>query len=295
MQQFIRKIGVILLTTVLLLCLFDWAYTEVYVCSIPRNKTKYVLGLKDQKIDYVFLGSSRVENHIDTQLIKTLTSKKVLNLGIQGAKLDDNYLLLQLLIHNNVKIGKLFLQVDYIFNTESISTIVSSESLPYIRKNEIIRNHLEKSNPDYLAYYYLPFYRYQVNDYKIGFREFFSSVISKKSKTDFTDGFVPKQVKFIKNNNFRLPDSIIAQNKVFNQIDQLCKDKNIEVIYFCAPFCSTVRQSDYIDKLKRKIPSLKDYSKTLDDTLFYNCGHLNGEGAKVFTRMLVKDCMQHEK
>lgn len=295
MQQFIRKIGVILLTTVLLLCLFDWAYTEVYVRSIPRNKTKYVLGLKDQKIDYVFLGSSRVENHIDTQLIKTLTSKKVLNLGIQGAKLDDNHLLLQLLIHNNVKIGKLFLQVDYIFNTESISTIVSSESLPYIRKNEIIRNHLEKSNPDYLAYYYLPFYRYQVNDYKIGFREFFSSVIGKKSKTDFTDGFVPKQVKFIKNNNFRLPDSIIAQNKVFNQIDQLCKDKNIEVVYFCAPFCSTVRQSDYTDKLKRKIPSLKDYSKTLDDTLFYNCGHLNEEGAKVFTRMLVKDCMQHEK
>ena len=132
MQQFIRKIGVILLTTVLLLCLFDWAYTEVYVRSIPRNKTKYVLGLKDQKIDYVFLGSSRVENHIDTQLIKTLTSKKVLNLGIQGAKLDDNYLLLQLLIHNNVKIGKLFLQVDYIFNTELYidDKLVESPQLP---------------------------------------------------------------------------------------------------------------------------------------------------------------------
>lgn len=254
-----------------------------------------MLDLKDQEIDYVFLGSSRVENHIDTKLVEQLTSKKVLNLGIQGAKLDDNYLLLQLLLQNNIKIGKLFLQVDYIFNTESISTIVSSESLPYIRKNEIIRNHLEKNSPDYQAYYYLPFYRYAVNDYKIGFREFFSAAIGKKSKTDFTDGFVPKRIQFIKNSNFRLPDSIIAQNKVFNQIDQLCKAKNIQVVYFCAPFCSTVRKSDYIDKLKRKIPSLKDYSKTLEDTLFYNCGHLNEQGAKIFTKMLVNDCIQHER
>lgn len=295
MRFFLGKIVIIVLTVFVLLSLFDLTYTYIYTKSIPRNKTKYVLDLKDKQVDYVFLGSSRVENHIDTKLVKQLTSKTALNLGIQGAKLDDNYMLLQLLINNKVKIGTLFLQVDYIFNKETPSVIVSSEALPYIKTNEIVRKHVQLSDSNYLSYYHIPFYRFMLNDYKIGFREFFSATIGKKSKTDFEDGFVPKDIKFIKEGAFELPNTIIEKNKIFDLIDMTCKKNNINVVYFCAPFCSYVSESKYIDKLKTKIPRLKDYSKALNDEYFYNCGHLNATGAKEFTKMLVKDCMTNEK
>lgn len=295
MKKFIIKIIAFFLTTLVLLYLFDLVYTNVYLNAVPRNKTKYVLDLKNKKIDYVFLGSSRVENHIDTKLVKQLTSKNAINLGIQGAKLDDNYLLLQLLIDNNIKIEKLFLQVDYNFNRESPSTIVSSESLPYIRSYEIIRKHIQITDPKYFSYYYIPFYRFELNDYKIGFREFFSSAIGKKGKMDFEDGFVPKNIKFIKEGSFELPTTIIDRNKYLDLIEEACKKNKIEVVYFCAPFCSYVRDSDYIEKLKLKIPTLKDYSRTLKDDFFYNCAHLNEDGAREFTNLLVKDCILNEK
>ncbi|HEX8577353.1 MAG TPA: hypothetical protein VF677_13745 [Flavobacterium sp.] len=294
MKKFIKKLAIITAIIFILLFCLDILYTEVYVHSYPRNKTKYVLQLKNKKIDYIFLGSSRVENHIDTKLVNKLTLKKALNLGVQGAKLDDNYLLLKLLINNNIKVEKLFLQVDYIYNFESGSTIVSSECLPYIRNNEIIRAHLEAGSPNYFENYYMPFYRYATHDYKIGFREFFSSAINKKSKIDFDDGFVPKEEQFTGDKNYKLPDSIIEHNKIFESIDQLCKANNIDVVYFCAPFCSTVRDSKYIDQLKAKIPTLKDYSKFLEDKYFYNCGHLNKKGAEIFTEKLVNDFLNEK-
>lgn len=188
----------------------------------------------------------------------------------------------------------MFLQVDYIYNFESGSTIVSSESLPYIRKNEIIRAHLEAGDQDYLVNYYIPFYRYATHDYKIGFREFFSSAINKKSKINFNDGFDPKEGAFTEDKNYKLPDNIIGHNKIFESINQLCKANNIDVVYFCAPFCSTVQQSKYIDQLKTKIPGLRDYSKSLEDEYFYNCGHLNKRGAEIFTEKLVNDCLNEK-
>jgi hypothetical protein len=215
-----------------------------------------------------------------------------MNLGINGAKLDHVYLMLKLLVSNNVSFEKVFIQVDYNYNLDSGSTIVSPESLPFIRSNSVVNAHLKNDNPDFFKSNIIPFYRYAVNDYKIGFREFFFTAINKKSNQNFNDGFEPKNGQF-KDINYKLPDTIAKKNKVLDDITQFCKTNNINLVYFCSPFCTQVSSSNFVSKLKVKIPNLYDFSNVIiNDSLFVDCGHLNEKGAELFTRKLVQNCIK---
>ncbi len=273
----------------------DALYTYVYTKAIPVNKSQYVLQTKNKTIDYVFLGSSRVENHIATELVEQQTSKKAINLGEQGAKLSDTYLMLKLLVANKVSFKKVFIQVDYNFNNENSSVNIVSESLPYIRTNNVIQEHNKNFNSDYFSNFYIPFYRYAAFDYKIGFRGFFSALVKNKTTYEFENGFDARNGTF-DNAKYALPLKISNQNKVFDSIKKFCSEKKLDVVYYCSPFCSQVSKSNYIKELKYKIPNLKDYSKSiLDNKYFINCGHLNGDGAKLFTQMIIDDCIKNEK
>lgn len=270
--------------------MLDTLFTSIYKNSFPRNKTQFILSLEEgEKIDYVFLGSSRTENFIVTKDIEKLTGKTALNLGTQGARLDDMNVFLRLLIDKKVKIKKLFVQVDYIYNNEASSDIVRSQALPYIRSNQVIKEYLKRNDSTYFKNYYIPFYRYATNDYRLGFREFFSNLINKKSKVNFNDGFVPLFGIMDKNNSgAELPKSILKTNKNIMEIDSICKMNNIDVVYFCAPFCSKLQTNGYIDKLKEKLPDFKDFSSSLpNDSLFQNCSHLNKDGAEAFSKIIV--------
>ncbi|WP_055435384.1 hypothetical protein [Lacinutrix algicola] len=292
MNRFIKNCLLITLGIITVLFLLDFMYTKVYKAAFPRNKTQHILSLKEGKtIDYVFLGSSRVENFIMPSLIEDVTEKEAINLGTQGAKLDDMNIFLRLLIDRKVKIKRLFVQVDYIYNFETSSDIVRSQALPYIRSNKIIKDYMKRVDSNFFKNYYIPFYRYASNDYRLGFREFFTSSIDKKSKIDFNDGFVPLlgSITGGEKEVGNLPKTIIETNKSLLEIDSLCVANNIKVSYYCAPFCSGLVSNNYLSKLETKLPNFKDFSQVIDkDSLFQNCGHLNKDGAKVFTKHFIK-------
>ncbi len=291
MKKFIQYLLATIVSVLIIMTVLDLVYTYGYIHAKPRNKVQYILKLKNKKIDYGFLGSSRVDNHIVTKMVEKATGGTAINLGVQGGKLDVTYLILQLLLDNNVQFKKLFIEIDYNYNIEGNSNFFKAETLPYIRNNSIINTFQKKNNPDYFLCYYLPFYRYASNDYKIGFREFFNSTTSKHSTENFADGFNPRKEPF-HDKGYTLPKTINKSNKMLDNIDRLCKEKHIDVTYFCAPFCSQVATSDYPEKLQQKIPNFKNYSKTLLDQKYYvNCGHLNEDGAKLFTKILIDDCI----
>lgn len=292
MRRFLKNSIIFTVGIIISLYFIDSVYSKVYNNSTPRNKTQYILSLKKgEKLDYVFLGSSRVENVIIPSIIKELTGNKTLNLGTQGAKLDDINIFLKLLIDRQIKIKRLFVQVDYTYNYVSSSDIVRSQSLPFIKSNSVIKEYLKKVDSNYYKNYYIPFYRYGANDYRIGFREFIASLINKKSTVDFETGYVPIYGSIINNNDqiSSLPIEIIETNKVINEIDALCKANNIQVTYFCSPFCSKLKTNNYLLKLKSKLPNFQDFSSVIkEDSLFKNCSHLNKAGAEKFTRHIVK-------
>jgi hypothetical protein len=177
------------------------------------------------------------------------------------------------------------------YNTEKASTIVGSDALPYLRSNVIVKEHVRNNNPKFNAYYYIPFYRYADNDYIIGFRKVFLTAFDKKD-TNFEDNFAPRSRPF-GDLKMPIPDTIIARNKAFDDIQKLCRQHKIDVVYFCAPYCDNLTSSPYHDLLKKKIPSLRDYSRAITkESYFLDCQHLNATGASLFTQMLIDDCLK---
>ncbi|SFF74444.1 hypothetical protein SAMN04488033_10790 [Salegentibacter agarivorans] len=241
------------------------------------------MSLEGKEIDYIFLGSSRVDNTIDAEIIEDITGKKALNLGIQATEPNDFYLLLKLIDELNIKTEKIFIQIDYSFDLGGKSKILNSYLMPYTQ-NAHISNHLEETTDDYWWVINFPFYKYLKYDYKIGFREVFSSGIQKPSKTDFANGYFPKYGYSGVPLKGKLSKSIGNLNTYVNAINNFSNKKNINVIYFTAPFCPKTKNLDYISKLKRKLPTLWNFSRLFStEDYFYDCNHLNNKGAQLFS------------
>ncbi len=284
MSKFIKYLISILVLTIGLMFLSDFIYTQIYNNSNPRNKLQYILNTKNQKFDIVFLGSSRVANHVNTKVFDSLSHKKTINLGVEGAGLNDNLLQLKLLISNN-DISNIFLQIDSNFESISPSNISTSETMPFLR-NSIIKNHLKIYFENFGKLQYIPFYRYAVNEPKIGLRELFFSIINKKPKVNPSVGFSPKYGNKLPLIGSGLPTTSREKNIILDEIIDVCRENKIQLTLFISPYCSETKTIDYIQKLKAKIPDLIDLTKGYEDNLFYNCGHLNTQGADVFTTNL---------
>lgn len=287
MKKFILYLFSLLLGLTIILYLLDLTYTYVFTHGTPRNKISYLLSLKNQRISYVFLGSSRVDNTIDSEVIESRTGKRALNLGVQGGKLDDSFLMLQLLHRQGITSDTVFIQVDYIFNMEGNSEILKSNLMPHINQAPI-SNFIRERSSDYYYLRYLPFYRYLKYDYKIGFREFVSTLLGKKPNHNLENGYRPKYGQANQKLIGKLPAKIKNSNKTIGAINRYASQHNINIVYFMAPFCSNTINLDYGAKLTKKIPGFLDFSTVFEDhdEYFFNCGHLNDKGAKEFSQLL---------
>jgi hypothetical protein len=289
MRRFLKHIGLIFFFIVGVLYLLDFSFTKVYENSVPRTKIQYLRSFKNKKVDYIFLGSSRVENGIVPELIMYKTGKIAINLGFQAAKMSDIYIMLKLIKEYNIKAEKIFIQIDYIFNIEDgHSNVLEWELMPFIRENQITKEYFNNHFSDKRELYNIPFYRYCRYEPKIGFREFFLNTVNKETPVIKNYGFVPLYGNSTEHNN-TLPAEINAENKYYDEVKKFIKNNNMKVLYFCAPFCKHTKNLFFVNKLKNKIPELYDFSQVVsDDAMFQNCSHLNREGAFFFTEYLIQ-------
>lgn len=287
MKQFFKYIFGLLLFTGLILVVLDIAYTKVFENGVIANKTKYLTTLQNKHYDVIFLGSSRVDNHIVSNVFLE-NGIKILNAGVQGTNLKDNLLVLKVLIDNKVTFDRLFVQVDYGYNNNELSLSSSIDILPSIKK-PIIKDFFESELEGYYLCYNIPFYRYAVNDYKIGFRGVFTNLFMDKRVdevfNDYSPLFGTSEMK-----PYKLPEKISGNSDSFNKIEVFCKNNNIKVEYFTAPFCSQLIENTFTNQLSKTIINYNDYSRIYnDDALFSSCGHLNNKGAKLFTKRIIRD------
>ena len=292
MNRFL-KYSLKLIGTLLLIMIFlDVVYTKTIKDSIPRNKIRYAMSLKNKHYNVLFLGSSRVENSIVSSIFKE-KGISVLNMGLEGAVLGDNLLMLNILRSNNVTFDKIFIQLDYLYNVKDISFSERSKSnlLPLIREKNV-KEILQKTDKDFIPDYYFPFYRYMKNAYSIGFREFINSLLDKNPKISFEDGYKPKFGTSHLEKSV-LPKRIVDYSIVYEEINHLCLSMGVKPVYFIAPFCSKLVDNDFITKLDSVVDNFYDYSKVIvNDNQFYNCGHLNDDGAKEFTQIIIDEFYQ---
>ncbi|WP_291102556.1 MULTISPECIES: hypothetical protein [unclassified Flavobacterium] len=294
MKKFTSYIVGGIMVILMVMSVLDVVYTKIYETSYPRTKFQYLRSLKDKEVDYIFLGSSRVENGIVPSVIHDKTDKVAINLGFQAAKLGDIYTVLQLIKEYNIHYETILIQVDYIYNIEDgHSNIFEYEMIPFVRENNITRKYLNRFAENPVANYYIPFYRYCNNDLKLGFREVFTNIIHKKNKIITNKGYVALQGNSIKSEG-SLPNKILDKNSILDSIQSFSKHNNMNVVFYCAPFCNNNKNQNFMSKLKKKIPGFKDFSRALnDDTMFMNCNHLNDSGAKRFTEILTEELLMN--
>lgn len=292
MKKFYKYIVVGIAAMLIVMSVLDVVYTKIYDSSYPRTKFQYLRSLKGKKVDYIFIGSSRVENGIVPSVIQEKTGKTALNLGFQAAKLGDIYTLLQLVKEYNIHCETIFIQIDYIYNfLGGNSTMFQYEMAPFIRENAITKAYSDKYAVNPIANYYIPFYRYCDNDLKIGFREIFANLIHKRTSIVPNKGFKASEGNSTKLEG-SLPGVILDKNSILENIQSFVKQNKMKVVFYCAPFCRNNQNKDFTLKLKKKIPELQDFSGVIkDDRMFQNCNHLNDSGAKRFTEILTDNLL----
>lgn len=285
MKKFFIHSALILGITFVSMIVLDYVYDVIFHTSNPRNKVQYVTQLKNTHVDYIFLGSSRVENHIDCELFEKITGKSCLNLGLQGGRLKDAATLLQMLQNNNVTYTKSVVQVDYLYNFGGYSVPFRGYINPYIH-DDIIPEELVRSSE--FKGVGVPFYRFMSQDKLCGFREIVTQSISKKPAVDLNNGFVP--VYGVGNNIAgTFPDTIKDNNDAITLLESISTN---DIVYFAAPYCKNAENRDaFMEELSRRIPNFLNHIDVFDEeeTLFSNCGHLNLEGAQKFTRIIAHD------
>ena len=85
--------------------------------------------------------------------MQDISKKSAINLGIEGADLNDNLLELRLLVSRNVKIGTLYLQVDHFFESNTDLFVAKAEALPFLRDSKkMIHEFKEVLQNDFLCY-----------------------------------------------------------------------------------------------------------------------------------------------
>ena len=287
MKQFLIFTVKTLVLLLLLLVVLDFLYTTVYLQSSNRGKIDYVYNSAARDYDVLILGSSRANNHFVAPMFAE-KGLKTFNYGMSGGHLFEASLLLKLMVERNYTIKNVILETDLNLSNEKRDDGVSSHFLPFLHDSKIIRTHFSEET-DYKELYYVPFYRYVSFDSKIGFRELYKTVVNEPTTYLAHLGYYPLGNKKgnMKNNLTNLKP---VHNKYYEEIKQLCKANNINLIAVMTPMCNNTKGLDYFEKVQQLYPEIHNYEKAVEgDQYFSSCGHLNDTGARLFTSIIIKD------
>jgi hypothetical protein len=270
--------------------ILDLGYTYIYENGEPRTKFQKILQLK-KHYDIAFFGSSRTENHIDCKIITKLTGKSCVNFGISGSSIGDMLILMKLAENRGITFKRIFMQIDYNYNNEGITDYLTALIVPFLG-NAVVKNELHKYNKNN-SYRNIPFYKYMEFDKIIGFREVFATLINKKSKINIESNFTPKEGTGLAVAG-KFPTTIKNTNKELEEMQNLYRFTNTSLVFFTAPYCDAIKNRNFIDKVQIKLPCLKNYIDIFDNKneYFFDCGHLNIDGAEKFTKIIIKDFMK---
>jgi len=284
MKSFLTYLLVLLGIILVFQCIGEWVYTYVYENGSYRNKAMWVRDLQpSNNLDFVILGNSRANYHIDPLQIEGTTGLKGLNLGYNSSHPFDSELMLQEVLKNtNTK--RVFVQLDHSYRTEAPDEVGSLPWLPFIKERNI-----QKTFSSYDTIFgglaALPFYRYQKYESELGFRNIALSALGKSPKFVATAGFTPNFNSFIKK-GFEPFVIENEQNAAIESLIQLCKEKDIQIEFFTAPVYQF--KGDY-DVLELRVSNYSNLSKTIKDKKYFiDEIHLNAEGAQIFTEIFIK-------
>ncbi len=295
MKDFFKYIVLLALSIIGSMILMDLVFTFVFKTGLPRNKVQKIMQSENQRFDYAFFGSSRTENHIDCAVVEKLTGKSCINLGIAGSSIGDMLVLMKLAQRKNINFNKVFIQIDQGYNKNGTTVFLKSISIPFVKDEPVIKEVFlsEKENSFFLK---IPFYRYMNNDKVVGLREVIATLFNQKPAIDLNNGFWGRNGKGLGFNG-KFPKKISQTNFELEEIIDLTRNQQSEVYFFTSPYCKKAEAESYVELLENKLPNLYNYVSLFDSKQenFFDCGHLNIEGAREFTTILVNNFLTEDQ
>ncbi|MFT5891883.1 MAG: hypothetical protein ACI9Y7_001990 [Dokdonia sp.] len=288
MRKFALHIIIILSVVLCVSYILDRYYTYIFENQHPNSKLQQILQDENPDYDVIFIGNSRIECGIDCELFTELTGKTCMNYGLAGSALKEQLLVLKLLEAQNKKVEQVYVQLDFPVNKESIFPSIKAEVIPYT-DNALLKEFI-KSDLSF-GEKYVPFYKYMTNDRIVGFREVFAMSIKKRSGINLNNGWTPK-----KGHNFKdisplsKPLKITGEVKYISEIERTATSLG-NVNWIIAPYCKYKKNRSMEDEFKQIFPDLTSYMSIYDDkeSFYFDCGHLNVEGARIFTKQIAED------
>ena len=288
MKQFLVFIVKIVVVLLLVAFALDFIYTTVFVQSKTRNKVENVINSEPQNYDVIILGTSRANNHFVSELFEK-EDVKTFNYGMSGAHLFETSLMLKLMVERGWNIKNVIVETDLNLSNEKRDDGTFGRFMPFIHQSKTITEHF-KNETDFTELYYVPFYRYIQFDSKIGFRAWYKTLIDEPTNSLANKGYYPLGFNPKANMKNNIESLVPLRNRYFEEIKQICKSNNINMIAVTTPMCSNIKGMDYFKKVKKLYPEIKEYEHFVEgDHYFSSCGHLNDKGARLFTTKIIED------
>lgn len=284
MKRFIIYVTILIVMVVSLQYLGEYTYTYVYNHGSPRNKVMWVRDIGTDSLDYVVIGNSRSYYHINPVLIEQETGEKGLNLAyVNSYPFELKLMTLEVL--KNIKVQKIFIQVDYTYNLEIPDKMAQVPWIPYLKEKSIYSQY-KNQDSQYKFFRWIPFYRYQYYESELGFRNVVLSMLGKKPNFYENYGFKPIHGQLQKLDVFE-HYLIDKENILLSDILGVCSNLNTEVYFFTAPI---FQFKGNLDLMERWLPNYNNYTELIQErSLFSDPVHLKEEGAIRFTHQFIED------
>jgi hypothetical protein len=196
---------------------------------------------KGENPDFLFLGSSRTHYGVNPLILEKLSNKKVMNAGLEGAKIHEMESVLNAFLSKHNPPEKIFLMLDIHSLDLNASTIYNKIFLSHYLSNDTLYKYLRKNiGSEVYLWKYLPYSIItEFDDYtRVNCLKGLTHKHYLENQQYAYKGYISL------NQNYRSFDSIVELNNAFNtkgfqsliRIVETCQRKNIPLQILQGPY-----------------------------------------------------------
>jgi len=267
----------------------------MYFQSFGGNSGAQINHVIRTNYDAYIFGSSRASRHYDPAQISRHLGLSCYNAGCDRKNATYQYGLLQLLLENHVP--KLIIyEIDDLSESLNGSTI---DLYPYYYKYSFIRQLLHQRDKWSRIKFLFPLYSYNIKVFTISKGFILSTPPFETGFRPKDGGMHPGEVRKIRETaGIEKPDDPVDYLALdsFKNFVRTCKENNIELVFCHSPSYAPSKAVglDYVRSIAAEIDAPvylygEHDSFVYHPELFRDAGHLNREGAELFTKMLAHD------
>lgn len=258
-------------------------------------KAQWQHHMTGQHYDVAVIGSSRGWWNIDMNTVRARCGLRTVSLANNHYRDSEVLLSLKVFLANGNTADRVLMQVDHdnlSVEADHFSSTVY-DFLPYL-EDTVVYHHLSPRSPEWTAMRYIPFWRYTVCNFKWGVEQALVTATDRRPPLFDSTGTYFSNPRFYGPDSVGMWPSTYAASADLKAIIALCKVKDIQLAFFMSPYYRLLGAPEVLagpaTALQVEGFALHDYSMRLTEKrLFNDTKHINIEGGKVFTDLLIRE------